>query len=91
MPSAPLQPPVADVAPDGDVITRYDKQHYVTYWRLIDAENEGADWREVAKLVLHLDPAHDEERARRSWETHLARAHWLTKKYRHMWRGDVPD
>jgi hypothetical protein len=81
-------PPVADIAPDADVVTHYDQQHYITYLRLLDAESEGADWHEVAKIVLHLDPANDELRARQAWESHLARAHWLTKNHRHvMWRG----
>jgi hypothetical protein len=89
MASPPLQPPVADRAPDADIVTRYDHQHYATYLRLLDAEREGADWREVAKIVLHLDPAIDDLRARRAWESHLARARWLTKNYRKvLWRGE---
>ena len=29
--------------------------HLVTYLRLLDADAEGADWREVAKIVLNVD------------------------------------
>jgi hypothetical protein len=82
-------PPVADKAPQSPTPTRYDEQHFITYLRLLDAEQAGADWREVAKIVLHLDPALDETRAKRAWESHLARAHWLSENgYRQMWRGD---
>ena len=45
-------PPVADQAPTADILTAYDEQHAVIYLRLLDAEAEGADWAEVARLVL---------------------------------------
>jgi Uncharacterized conserved protein (DUF2285) len=59
------------------VLTKYDEQHLITYLRLLDAEKDTADWREVAKIVLHLDPATDEPCAKTAWESHLARAHWM--------------
>src|SRR5262245_7729726 len=87
MPPSPA-PPVADAAPDAEVLTRYDEQHLVTYLRLLDADAEGADWTEVASLVLHIDPSREPERARRAWETHLARAKWMTEHgYQHLLRG----
>jgi hypothetical protein len=91
MPSPPLDPPVADAAPQADVLTKYDRQHLITYLRLLEAERQDADWREVARIVLHLDPDHDEARARRAWETHLARAHWMTKTgQRDLWHDGPP-
>jgi T6SS, Transcription factor, DNA binding domain len=88
MPQPPPDPPVADTAPDSEVLTRYDEEHLVTYLRLLDADAEGADWTEVACLVLHIDPSREPERARRAWETHLARAKWMTEHgYRHLLRG----
>ncbi len=78
-PPFPLQPPVADHAPDDPRFTKYDWHHVVTYWRLLDAEADGANWREVARIVLFLDPDNDEARARAAWESHLARAHWMTR------------
>jgi hypothetical protein len=66
--------PVADQAPTADVLTAYDQNHAVIYLRLLDAEAEGADWAEVARIVLHIDPAREPERARRAWETLLARS-----------------
>lgn len=76
-PRAPkLDPDVADDVPWSDGITAYDDEHLVTYMRLLDADAEGADWREVARIVLHRDP--EAERTRRCWEAHLTRARWMT-------------
>jgi len=91
MQSPPLDPPVSDTAPSGGVLTGYDEQHLVTYLRLLDAEAEGADWHEVARIVLHIDPAQEPERAHRAWTSHLARARWMTESgYRHLLRGGAP-
>ncbi|QYM74493.1 DUF2285 domain-containing protein [Pseudochrobactrum sp. Wa41.01b-1] len=73
-----LNPGVADEAPMGEDITAYDEQHFVTYLRLLDASSENADWKEVARIVLHRDPVADAERTRQCWESHLARAQWLS-------------
>lgn len=73
-----LDPEVDDVAPSGNIVTAYDEWHYVTYLRLLDASRDGADWQEVARVVLHRDPVTEEVRSRRCWETHLARAQWLS-------------
>ena len=91
MQSPPIDPPVSDTAPSGGVLTGYDEQHLVTYLRLLDAEAEGADWHEVARIVLHIDPAQEPERAHRAWTSHLARARWMTESgYRHLLRGGAP-
>ncbi len=73
-----LDPDVADEAPRGNAVTPYDERHYVTYLRLLDADRDGADWKDVARIVLHRDPVADETRNRRCWESHLARAKWLS-------------
>jgi hypothetical protein len=75
-----LDPDVDDLAPTGDDITPYDEQHYVTYLRLLDANAEGADWQEVAQIVLHRDPTSEELRTRRCWQSHLERAQWLSRE-----------
>src|SRR5260221_201010 len=79
MPKPPLDPPVADVAPAGDKLTSYDREHVITYLRLLDADAEKADWEEVARIVLHIDPSQEPARARRAWESHLKRAKWMTE------------
>jgi predicted GNAT family N-acyltransferase len=64
MPSPPPDPPISDVAPADRHLTGYDQEHLVTYLRLLDADADGADWREVAKLVLHIDPERQSVRGR---------------------------
>jgi hypothetical protein len=91
MQKPPLDPDVADDAPGAPILTGCDEEHLITYLRLLDAERDGADWKEVAKIVLHIDPTREPDRARRAWETHLARARWMTEHgYRHLLRGGAP-
>jgi hypothetical protein len=71
------EPEIANEVPEGEALTPYDEQHLVTYLRLLDAEAEGADCREVARIVLKLDPRSEPERAYRMWQYHLARAQWM--------------
>jgi len=88
----PLDPDVADMAPADSTLPPYDFEHLITYFRLLDADAEGADWREVACIVLHIDPEREPERARQAHESHLARARWMTEHgYRYLLRGDVPS
>ncbi|UPK07006.1 DUF2285 domain-containing protein [Bradyrhizobium sp. 170] len=83
-----LDPDVADVAPNEAVLTNYDEQRLVTYWRLLDAEAAGADWKEVTRIVLHIDPDREPARARNAFDSHLARARWMADHgYRHLLRG----
>jgi len=84
----PLDPDVDDLAPAGSALTVYDEEHIVTYLRMLDADAEDADWREVSRIVLHIDPEREPDRARRAFESHLARAKWATAVgYRHLLRG----
>jgi T6SS, Transcription factor, DNA binding domain len=70
------------------ILTTYDEEHLITYLRLLDADAQRADWRDVARIVLHLDPEHDSDRARRVYDSHLSRAKWMTEHgYRHVLRG----
>jgi len=85
-------PPVADQAPDTEALTAYDREHVAIYLRLLDADADGADWTEVARIVLHIDPVREPERARRAWESHLSRAKWMTEHgYQHLLRSHPPD
>ena len=88
MQTPPLDPDVADIAPSDPVLTVYDEEHLITYLRLLDAHAEGGDRREVARVVLHLDPEHEFDRARTAFDSHLSRARWMTEHgYRHLLRG----
>lgn len=85
MPKTLLDPDVSDTAPLEEGITAYDKEHFVTYARLLDAEKAGADWREAARIVLHRDPELEPEKTRQCWEAHLTRARWMTTAgYSHL-------
>ena len=92
MKKPPPDPDVADVAPTDAVLTVYDEEHIITYLRMLDADAEGADWREVAKLVLHIDPELEHDRAKHAFDTHLTRAKWMTEiGYRHLLRGGASN
>ena len=92
MRNPPLDPDVANVAPTDPALTGYDQEHLVTYLRLLDADTEGADWREVARVVLHIDPDREPDRARYAFDSHLARAKWMTEHgYRDLLRGGASN
>jgi hypothetical protein len=92
MKKPPRNPDVADVAPMDPVLTVYDEEHIITYLRMLDADAEGADWREVAQLVLHINPELELDRARLAFDTHLTRAKWMTEQgYRHLLRGGASN
>ena len=92
MQTPPLEPDVADLAPADGALTSYDEEHLVTYWRLLDAAADGADWEEVAGIVLHIDPDREPVRARNAFDSHLARAKWLADHgYRHLLRGGADN
>jgi len=70
--------PLADEPPQSDNVTAYDREHAKVYLRLLDAAAANADWREVAEVVLGLDPARDPGHAKRVHDAHLRRARWMT-------------
>lgn len=73
-----------DRAPDVVHVTDYDERHHRTYWRLLDAVDENANWCEAVRIIFGIDPNAEPERARIVYETHLARARWMTQSgYRH--------
>src|SRR5258706_8913681 len=71
--------PTADEAPAENALTDYDRRHLTTYVWLLDAVATGADWRAVSRDVLGIDPDHAAARARRAYDSHLARARWMTE------------
>lgn len=80
-----MEPAFQDEAPLEERITTYDERHFVTYLRLLDAHNEGADWQEAVTLIFGLDPQKEPERAHRVHDSHLKRALWMSNTgYRHL-------
>lgn len=69
-----LEQPPADAA-----LTAYDESHLKLYVRLLDADAESADWREVVEVLFGLDAKAEPERALRIYTSHLDRAKWMTK------------
>ncbi len=76
-----------DRAPEERQVTAYDERHHQTYWRLLDAAEENADWCEVVQVIFGIDPSNEPERARLIYDSHLARARWMAASgYRHYLR-----
>lgn len=65
--------------PAGELITDYDERHHETYWRLLDADAQNTDWKETVRIVFKTEPDADLTRCRLLFETHLARARWITE------------
>ncbi len=84
-----IDPQVADVAPWSETLTDYDREHLVTYLRLLDAARDGADWDDASRVILGRgDPAS----ARPCWESHMRRAEWMTKAgYQHLLAARRPQ
>ena len=78
-------PVFEDRPPDGLRVTPYDERHLATYIRLLDADADGADWREAVSIIFGLDPSREPERAKTVHDSHLARARWMTEiGYRYL-------
>lgn len=78
-------PPFDDRPPQTLRVNSYDERHFVTYLRLLDADAEGADWQEIVAVIFGLDARTAPDRARIVYESHLARAKWMTEVgYRHL-------
>lgn len=78
-----------DIAPALPTITPYDEAHFTDYLRLLDADADGADWREAVAVIFDIDPIREPERAERMHATHLARARWMTEVgYAHLLARD---
>jgi len=76
-----------DEPPSSETLTSYDREHMKLYMRLLDAERDGADWREAVHVLFGLDPDRDPRRCRSIHDAHLARARWMTEHgYRELVR-----
>ena len=64
METPPLDPNIADVAPAGPALTVYDEEHLITCMRVLAADQQGANWRDVSLIVLRIDPDRNADRAR---------------------------
>lgn len=71
--------PFKDTPPSGSQLTDYDRSHIKLYMRVLDADADGADWREAVEVLFGIDPAREPERARQVHDNHLQRARWMTQ------------
>ena len=76
-PRPTLEPDLLPAPPCSDDLTDYDYRLLIVYLRLLDAEADGADWADVARIVLRLDPVCEPRKARAIHAAHLARARWM--------------
>ena len=72
-------PHFLDEPPQGQMLTSYDREHMKLYLRLLDADRDGADWREAVQVLFGLDPDADADKCRHVHDAHLARAKWMTE------------
>ncbi|WP_413992248.1 DNA -binding domain-containing protein [Labrys okinawensis] len=71
--------PFLDEPPQSQHLTAYDRAHMALYLRLLDASRDGADWREVVRVLFGVNADDEPARCRRIHDTHLARARWMTQ------------
>jgi hypothetical protein len=60
-----------------DQITEYDRAHFLTYARILDAVRFDQAWQEAAIEILDLDVEGDEYGSYRIWRAHVDRAEWI--------------
>lgn len=78
---------ISDEVPSSEYITDYDRAHFVTYLRLLDAQAAGAAESDMARVILDIDPAKEPSRAKIAVGSHLRRAQWMTTHgYRQLLR-----
>ena len=65
--------------PDSKTLTEYDENHLTDYLRLLDADKENADWKEIVSIIFGIDPDEDESKAKAMHESHLERAKWVSQ------------
>jgi hypothetical protein len=88
--AASTQAKIADPLPWSEEITPYDKIHFVTYLRLLDAKSAGVSDHDICRRIFDLDLSRESEKASRILCDHLRRARWMTETgYKALLRQDV--
>jgi hypothetical protein len=77
MPSAESVCTIADEVPWSDHVTDYDREHFITYLRLLDGVILGASEDELCRAILGLDPC--ATKAKQTLKSHLGRARWMAE------------
>lgn len=66
-----------NTCPFTDYVSDYDLANFTTYALLLDAEIEGADELDMARIFFGIDPMKQQLRAERVVRSHLKRARWM--------------
>jgi hypothetical protein len=73
-------PAIQNEAPWADTVTEYDRAHFTSYVRLLDAVAAHASDDEMCRMILGIDYGQDPTRAKRVLDSHLKRARWMTEQ-----------
>ena len=63
------------LAPSDEAVCDYDRHHLALYAALLDADDSGQDWQDVAATLMRIDVTASGAKA--CWRTHLERARWI--------------
>ncbi|WP_245446297.1 DNA -binding domain-containing protein [Mesorhizobium kowhaii] len=69
-----VEPGLKEEVPWSDSLTTYDKEHFRTYLRFLDASADNASYAEMAQVMLGIDAVQEPERAWKAARSHLDRA-----------------
>lgn len=69
---------IEPIAPTNETFVDYDRRNLLTYAELLDADAAGMGWEVGSLAILGIDPRLDLDAACRCWDSHLARARWIT-------------
>ena len=58
--------------------------------RLLDAAAEGAAWQEIVAILFGMDPGTEPDRSRQVYDSHLARARWMSETGFRLLLGERP-
>lgn len=62
-------------APSGSLVGDRDQRNLALYATLLDADNAGLDWKDVAASILKIDITSSDAEA--CWRSYLERARWI--------------
>jgi hypothetical protein len=66
------------LAPAGEAVVEYDRQHLALYAALLEADDAGCSWQEAAEVLMHLDTSANDTKT--CWRSHLERAIWIVNE-----------
>ena len=66
---------ISKIAPAGQDVVEYDRQHLALYAAMLDADAAGRHWTDAASDLMGLDIK--AVGARACWTSHLERARWI--------------